>query len=262
MSEMPLDITAILDEHVARLEEPREPDGKYHPSSMWGCDRKVIYELRGVEKSNPPDATSSRRFRIGHILHAFLQSAIAETSSVVRVYSEFSTKDDRLNITGHGDVLVELNTGMFVVVEAKSRRASGLKFGLDEDHAKQGSTYAVEARTVGVWVTDDEGNDKFLPPLGETLIGVIVYYMEKEDLLTQGHYIPYDESWETRLDERVASLDRYRNDPESLPPRLPMIRGKPDWHCKWKTGQCDFYTRCWTQDGSAIEPVESGEFDW
>ena len=74
---MTFTVEAALDDHVAALEIPRLPDGKWHPSSIFGCDRKAIYEVRGTTPTNPPNAGSRRTFRIGHIFHSFLQDAVA-----------------------------------------------------------------------------------------------------------------------------------------------------------------------------------------
>lgn len=267
-------LTDLIDEHIEALEEPREPDGKWHPSSYWGCDRKVIYEVRGVEQTNPADVVSKRRFRIGHILHEFVQGALLSAPELVEVYPEF-TLESKLEEAGHGDALIHYVNGdvdIWFVLEAKSSRKSSFKFGLKEDHAKQGSSYAVSARTMGVWVEDPSAPEgkRWIDPLGDKLAGVLVLYLEKEDLHTQEYWLPYDEAWETRLQERLAHLETYRADPESLPPRLPMSKrgGKlvKNWMCGGAWGSCPFFDRCWKQDGGAVKPTDATDvpavFEW
>lgn len=270
MSDGPISIADIVDEHVAALEEPREPDGAWHPSSYWGCDRKVIYEVRGTPQTNPPDNVSKRRFRLGHIIHAFVQTALETAPGVVACYSEFSIRS-QLNEKGHGDALLELEDGTFIVIEAKSARKTSFKFGMKDDHAKQGSSYAVQARVEGVWVDDPaaEGGKRFIEPLGEKLAGVLVVYIEKEDLHIKQYWLPYDRAWEERIRERIAHLEAYKSDPESLPPRLPMTKkgGKlvKNWMCGGAWGSCPFLDKCWKQDGSARAPGEEPappEYEW
>jgi hypothetical protein len=257
----PISVTAILDEHVAALSEERLPDGKWHPSSYWGCDRKVVYELRGVEKTNPPNAATYRRFRVGHILHEFVQGALATAPEIIAFYPEFSI-ETKLEETGHGDGLAFLNDGTAIVLEFKSINARGfgfLKTGPKDDHAKQASSYAVAARRDGVIADDGTA----IPPLGDKLTGVLVVYLEKDSLEMREFWLPYNTGWEARVEARIASLERYRADPESLPPRQ---ADKSKFPCSWKGGQCDFLDRCWDQDGNGVRPTEAtavpDAFEW
>lgn len=269
-TEAPFSVAAALDEHVLALEEERLPDGLYHPSSFWTrCDRKVIYELRGVEKTNPHDNVSSRRFRIGHIFHAFIQEALLSSPDLLEFYPEFSIggqPGDRE--TGHGDGLGKLADGTWFVLEAKSARATSFKFGLKPEHGKQGATYAVHARTRGVWVDDAnaEGGKRFIPPLGDKLVGVLVFYLEKEDMKSKEFWLPYDVQWEQDLVDRIAELDEYFNDPASLPARLPLTKKGGKLVKSWECGYCPFLDRCWKQDGGKVKPGAKAElpaaFEW
>jgi hypothetical protein len=266
---------ALVDEHVAALNEERLPDGKYHPSSYWGCDRKVIYELRGTERSNPPNARSLRIFRIGHILHEFVQGALATAPEIIGFYPEFLI-ETKLDETGHGDALMLFSDWTAAVLEIKSINEKGfvfLKESPKDDHAKQGSSYAVAARNHGVWVVDPtaENNLRFVPPLGERLTGVLVVYFEKSAMDAREFWLPYDPAWEKRVEERIAHLNSYRDDPESLPPRQ---ASKTKFPCQWKGGsakgggECDFYDHCWfgADTGAGVKPVEPTSvpeaFDW
>ena len=265
MSEAPISVAALLDEHVAALEEERLPDGKWHPSSYWGCDRKVIYEVRGTEKTNPPDKVSKRRFRIGHILHEFIQGALLTAPDLDAFYPEFLI-ESKLEETGHGDGLAKVaGQDLWFVLEFKSINSNGFRFLKTEakdDHAKQGSSYAIRARNDGVWV-DGPDDQVFVPALGDKLAGVLVVYFDKDTLQVKEFWLPYDVAWETRVEERIAHLETYRQDPESLPPRMPDRNKFP---CSWKGGSCDFFDRCWNQDGPGVEPVGKTDvpevFEW
>jgi hypothetical protein len=261
-TDAPISVAALVDEHVAALEEPREPDGKWHPSSYWGaCDRKIIYELRGVERSNPPGPRSKRIFRIGHLLHEFIQGALATAPEIAEFYPEFEITS-KLEETGHGDALMVFDDGTAAVLEIKSINSKGFFFLKDEpkpENAAQGQTYAVHARNDGVWVDDPaaEGGKRFIPPLGDRVTGVLVVYFDKDTLHIREFWLPYDTAWEQKVEDRIAHLETYRADPESLPPRQ---KTKSKFPCSWKDGQCDFFTRCWSDvDGPGSEPA--GETD-
>lgn len=250
---LPVSVTKALDDYIESIEEPREPDGKYHPSQFWFCDRQTMYALRGVERTNPPDKKSKRRFKIGHILHELVQEALAQSPDVISFYPEFLILDEEGNITGHGDGLIFFSDGTVVVLEAKSIRKAAFKYlhGKPKpEHVKQASIYAHHAKHRGCWV-DTEGGKQFIPPLGDRLIGLLVAYFEKEDLDTAEFFVPYDEQWDADIEEKVEKLRPYREDPESLPPRLPLVKGKKSWMCNY----CDWKDRCWKVDPAKVEPV-------
>lgn len=264
MTLLPVSITKALDDYIESVEEPREPDGKYHPSQFWGCDRQTMYALRGVERSNPPDARSKRRFKIGHVLHELVQEALSQSPDIIAFYPEFAIGDPDLNTGGHGDGLIFFSDGTVVVVELKSIRKNGFRYLAGKpkaDHKKQAGTYAVHARLFGCWVDTGERNPdgtpkmEFIPPLGERLIGVLFGYFEKEDLDTAEFFEPYDSEWEDELRDKVESLQPYRGDPESLPPRLPLVKGKKPWNCDY----CDWKDRCWKQDVARRDPVTEAD---
>lgn len=262
-TEAPFSIKALVDEYVEALEEPRPPDGMWHPSSYWGCDRRAIYEVRGVEQTNPSDARARRIFRVGHLIHSFVQTALASAPDFVAFYPEFAI-ESKLEERGHGDGLVfleDIDTGPVVVIEAKSKNSTGMRYirmAASDDHAKQGSSYAVQARTTGVWIEDGEER-RFIPALGERVVGVIVVYFDKDSLDIVEHWLPYETEWEQRVADRITHLNKYRDDPDSLPPRLPMSRSggklKKNWMCDWGTGRCPFLDRCYKQDGSGTLPA-------
>jgi hypothetical protein len=62
-------VKEIVDDYIESVTDDREPDGLYHPSSMVGCTRKAIYDVRGVEPTDPIDTKTKRKFYIGHRIH-------------------------------------------------------------------------------------------------------------------------------------------------------------------------------------------------
>jgi hypothetical protein len=228
----PIDFEAALDAYIRSIEEERTPDGNWHPSNMWTCARQAVLSMRGAEQTQPPDAVSLRRFRIGHMFHELAQAALWKIKGVKNVIVEFPVRIPGFRVAGHGDALVVLEDGGAWVIEFKSTKTAGLKKGLQPQHGQQGKTYAVIVRKYGI-------PDREVPPLGDMLKGVVVVYITKDDGLTVEHVMEYDDSWEAELMERIEYLEQYRQDPESLPPCITQDRSG-----KWMENYCPFFPTC------------------
>lgn len=233
-------IADALDRYIAHIEEPREPDGRYHPSSFWLCGRATILAVRGVEVSAPPTAEDLRVFRIGHILHELTQKAMSYSvlTADSAVFNEFGVDIPDLNIAGHGDTLRQINEGPmgdFEVVEYKSTKS--LYYTPKEDHLKQASIYAVGAHDFGVTVRS--GDEEIpLTALGDRLKGVRLVYLDKVTMEIREYWYPYRTAWRDQIEKRVRELDHYRRIEglEELPPVLPLDNGKPNWYL----GYCNY----------------------
>ena len=233
-----LSVVDAVDEYVDLLNEDREGDGLWHPSEIWGCSRRAIYTARRTPQSNPHGGATRRRFRIGHILHRFVSDALATSPDVASYYPEF--RIEAATEEGHGDVLVELEDGTFIVVEVKSTKEAHPK--LDDRHSRQVAHYAVHARTRGVWT--DVGDR--IEPLGDRLIGALVAYIGKDALDVTEYWLPYDVTWEARLAARLEELEQLRAAP-GLPPRQTDGKSRKSRACFG----CPWLDTCWGGDLSA-----------
>lgn len=243
---LPIKTVDVIEAYIESVTDERVPDGMYHPSGMFLCDRQVIYGVRGETVTNPPDIGSKRKFYIGHRLHEVVQRAFESAPGVKNFYPEFEVNDPVLNIAGHGDGLIEFDDGTFVVLEVKSIMSYAVKYGLPkEEHKNQVKTYAYTAREVGVYVKDDVAGEIFIPPLGDKLIGVLIVYVEKSDLKIYDYFLEYEADWGEELLDKLDVLDAYRHDPDSLPKRLPL---KGDGKMQWPCNYCPFKDKCWNTD--------------
>lgn len=256
MLEIDFSVRDALDEYITSLGGDREADGKYHPSSIHQCARKVMYNLRDTSKSETTEPQALRRFWIGHRLHEAVQAALAVAPEVDAFYPEFEINVDKHNVTGHGDGLIRVRfkDGVFrwVLVEIKSIRKSAFKYGLKEENLKQAITYAWAVRYFGCEALSlATGLMEPILPLGEQLAGMLIIYLEKEDLDVREHFVPWSEDMANEMLDRLAYLDQYRADPNSLPPRIPKDKnGRKNWQCRF----CPFQTKCWDQDPDEVLP--------
>lgn len=253
------DIKAMVDDYIESVTDDREPDGAYHPSSMYGCDRKTMYEVRGVEPTDPTDAKAKRRFYIGHRLHEAVQRALESHVTIGDAFFEFLVDAPPYNTLGHGDAIIEID-GLYYLVEVKSIKKMGVKMGLPkEDHVKQAVTYWWCVQKYGFTIENWEGNTEYIGPT--PLAGIIMLYVEKEDLNIYQYNLEPEDWWDVLVPETVARLDTFREDELSLPPRLPRNpkTGKKHWLC----GYCPFATKCWKVDpAEVLAGVEFDEEEW
>lgn len=238
---MTFSVLSAIDRHVGTLEKEREPDGKWHPSSISGCARQAVYNFRGIPRTDERDPKSKRILRIGHILHQFAQDAVmAEVGSTIKAfYAEVKIDIPELNITGSVDGVLELIDGTWLVLEFKTISANGLKYAKElpkPEHVVQVSCYIHALREHG-------SADAGIPPLGDKLRSCIVAYVEKQDLLIAEYTVEWNEELREDLIARAAELNWYETGDE-LPDRIAADTKKGGRH--WLCNYCDWRTLCWS----------------
>ena len=249
---MTFTVAAALDAYVERESPPREPDGLWHPSSISGCARRAIYEMRQVPQTDPQTPKQKRILFLGSRFHEVMQAAVKSAPGVVAVYTEVKVLIPELNLTGAADqvvvLLVEHEDGSVELQEFKTIKEWGFRklTGPKDDHLEQCKSYVLALRDFG-GVADD---GTVLPPFGNRLSRIRFTYIEKQTLDTREFIVDWLPRWEADVRQTIADLEAYRADPESLPPRLPMNGSKRDYRCDWGWGKCQFLTQCWETDGA------------
>lgn len=279
----PFSVEGALDKHVAALEEERQPDGYWHPSSLFGCARKAVYEFLGTPKP-ALDAKTKRIFRIGHETHEFIQTAVAEQGNLVLFLPEVKVVDDELKIKGHADGLGLYADGTWELFEFKTIRDNALKYAKElpkDDHRKQTVSYVRTLRKFGgTWKLPDELVGDYLNALGplrETLPNYVVdtdgevrlvipplpdlerirfAYLAKGDWTIAEFVQLYNEQKGAWVESYVERLQRHV-DEGTLPMRLPnktLDSGNisPTQH-HYLCGYCPFAERCWKQDEEGVD---------
>ena len=284
-------VASALDAHVAATEDEREPDGCYHPSGLFSCERQAIYGVRGVPQTNPVDAQTKRVFRVGHELHRIVQTAVSSTEGSPEtevVFHEVKCHSPKLNLLGHADSLrmwidEEADELLAEVIEYKSIKESSLRYKNTmlprEEHVAQALVYAWILRHEP-WYTEMEPDVEYLcpncqtpwkcngphepqgerweprKPLGDRLRQVRICYISKDDLNIIEFPVPVTDEGERKLEEYVARLDKYRNDETALPPRIFPGESPPTnkiGRANFPCGWCSWETKCWIKDGIGVE---------
>ena len=229
-----------MDAYVDQIESIREPDGLWHPSSISSpCDRKSIYEYRGAEKE-PLTARTKRIFRVGHILHEFIQTAIEADPSVRGFWPEVPIVAGPLMVTGHADGLLEHESGEYEVLEFKTIKSTAFRYNdlPKADHILQVSLYLKVLREYGTVLPSVT-----LPPLGDMLRRARVVYVSKDDLQIGEYPILWSEARNRQIEDKLVVLNAHRLE-GTLPDRLPASGAKRHYLC----GYCPFQTQCWEGD--------------
>lgn len=261
-------IAPALDAHLAAINEEREPDGYWHPSSLFTCDRQAVYQVRGVLETDPKGGSDYRALAIGKALHELVQAAVTPASSprIKRSWHEVKILIPTLRVKGSADSLVELvvqEAGEYEVEEFKSTKSESIKWTVRRDgafkpkpeHVSQALTYVYAMRYFHFTTehTDDMGvtHVEDHAPLGGKLSRARITYIGKDAGDIHEFTVEITPEWEQDFLAHIANLDRYREDGEALPPRLARDdKGKKHWLC---AGYCGFRSRCWNTDGEGVE---------
>lgn len=266
-------VQAALDARVQAEFSERDPDGYWHPSSLFGCLRQAIYASRGTAITDPRDDRSRRILRVGHVFHDYVQGAIEQYPSIVGAFREIKFLDEEHRLKGSGDQLVFLwvgpadaapSLGSVPFAQLLEYVAAGLvRAELQEyktinsrafhykdlpkvDHVGQTRTYLHILRHVGA--TTEDGS--VIPPLDAR--GRITY-LSKDDLLVEEHTVLLTPGSEREIVSRAVYLDLYDADGVALPPRLPDEVKKGVAQRAYLCNYCPFRTRCWEGDGPGVD---------
>jgi len=245
---VPFSMDQALDEYVRAQTAPRPWDGGYHPSGLFGCDRKVVYGLRDTPRPDTWKPGANRALLVGNTLGPVLQTAITEQvgHTLREAYIEPEIDVAVPFIKGHVDALIRCADGIYEVIENKTINEWALKSAMKKgeipkpDHVNQGLTYVWAIRNHGFYTEDRE----FHPPIPQ-LNRLRVVYWEKSYHPIHEYIVNLTPEWEESFIEHIARLDRYKADGTALPPRLP----KDSWQCNY----CDYAKQCWNVDKEGTE---------
>lgn len=205
-----------VSEWIEKENPEREPDGKYHPSSVSSpCVRSAILQKRMIPQTNPPGATTKRIFMLGKIIHRMVQDAVAESGKVDLVIPEIQLGDE--DVEGSADILIHrTDDDTYELIEIKSIKAIAVRYGLPKDeHVVQAGIYADYLRNSGG--RTDDGQE--ILPLGEALTRVRFVYVIKETMEMKEQVLPV---W-TAIARARQRLDYVRSFEDKEVDELPIV---------------------------------------
>lgn len=271
----PFSVLSALNARVAAEFEEREPDGYWHPSSLFGCLRQAIYASRGTEITNPRDDRSRRVLRVGHQLHEFIQVAVNADPRVLAAFDEVTIVDDERKLKGSVDHVVVLWTGPLEdkpeglprdwvwryiqaglarveVEEYKTINSNAFKYKdlPKADHVGQVGVYLSVLRVRG----GTAGDGTVIPPIDAR---ARIAYVSKDDLLVEEFTVLLTPGKERTIAQRVAYLDSYAADGTALPPRLPDEVKKGKTARAFLCAYCPYQQQCWEVDGPGVDLTPS-----
>jgi CRISPR/Cas system-associated exonuclease Cas4 (RecB family) len=248
-------ITPAINTYLVDSAEERIPDGAWHPSSLFGCDRQALYEVNGTPITDPRPPEDYRALAIGKALHTLVQSAVThdQGKGIVQVWHEVKVHDPVRGIKGSADSLVLLDDGTYEVEEFKTTKSIALKYAKKGGypkpaHVSQALTYARCIRYYPFTVEDDMGVETVMKPLGGKLKTVRIVYIGKDNAEILEYVYDITPEWEVKLLDYLTLLQRYK-DEGVLPPRLPKEDGKKPWNCSY----CSWATKCWQVDAEGTD---------
>lgn len=255
-------VDAALDQWIERHTLDRPADGAYHPSTIFMCDRKTIYEVRATPREDAFKPGDRRPLFIGNTLGPVLQSAIEAQVGTTLRYAVSEPRIDvaEWNVVGNADAFVVHADGTPEVIENKTIGSNAYYWANKKgelpkpEHVNQGLTYLLAIKRHGYFTEEPERNDLVLrlgePPRMEwhdpvpDLTRLRVVYWEKSAHPITEFSVTLTDEWEEGFYRHLATLDRYRADGTALPMRMP----KDYWGCNY----CAWANRCWKIDKEGV----------
>lgn len=266
-------IKPAIHSYLLATAEDREPDGMWHPSSLFMCDRQAVYQVRATPETDLKTGEDMIPLAMGKAIHTLIQSAVtysefeaavgSRQTPIQKAWHEVKVLIPGLKVTGSADSLVLLDDGTYEVEEFKSTKSSGIMwanraakksggpgFQPKPNHVSQGLAYVYAMRHFPFYVENEPAPPIRFEPLGDRLTKFRVTYFGKDagEILEFVYTITPD--WEAQFEKYIEDLERYRSPDAPLPPRLARDDdGKKNWLC----GYCQWRSRCWDDDGEGVE---------
>ena len=221
-----IDFNRMIDNHLKREYRPKGM-GRYYPSEIGSCLRKVWYTYKFPQEIKPELA---KIFEVGNIMHDFVVEVLRSERNpdVELLKSEFPVKQEVEDflISGRVDNLILIkDSGKNVLVEVKS-------------------TMDISR----IW--DASPHNIVQLQLYMHLIGVhngILLYIDKRNLQSKIFEVKYDEKQALEIIDRFKSLHRSLKE-DAVPE--PEARG--DKRMIWMCRYCEYRQKCYQetpQDG-------------
>ena len=212
-----VDFNKLIDSHLARGVYSKKP-GRYYPSEIGGCIRKVWYSYKNPK---PTDTDLIRIFQAGNMLHEFVEEVIkSEKNPHIKLLGAevpIKIKTPDFLISGRIDnlILAKIDNKV-VLVEVKSCKY--LPKELRKEHEMQLQLYMH-----GSGVEDG-----------------LLLYIQKDNLQTISFEIKYSKEKAEKIIDRFYTLHL-----SLLENNIPEAEAKNSEDKKWMCNNCPWKEECW-----------------
>lgn len=213
-----IDFNKLIERYLARVQRPKEI-GRYYPSEVGSCIRKVWYSYKYPQELKPE---LLKVFELGNIMHDFVVEVLKseKTKEVKLLKSEipFSIERKDFLISGRVDdlILVRKNNKK-VLVEVKSSKDVSKIRRAQSNHSIQLLFYMFVLRVF-------EG---------------IILYIDKNNLQSKVFEVKYDERKAKEISKRFEIL--HKSLKENF---LPIDEAKRIKDMNWMCRFCEYKVKC------------------
>jgi len=213
-----IDFDKLFDDFVFREHRPKAI-GKYYPSEIGNCMRKVWYTYKYPQQLKPD---LMKVFEMGDILHDFVVRVLkSEKNKEVELLKwEVPVKIDFEDFQVSGrvdDLLLIKHSGKSVLVEVKSCSFLSYVKSPQKHHVMQLQLYMH----------------------GTGIHNGILLYIEKNTLKTKVFTIEFDEHVINELLERFRELHK-----NLITNQIPIAEAKQNGDIKWMCEKCEYREKC------------------
>jgi len=214
-----IDFNKMVDNYVRR-EQRQKTIGRYYPSEIGICMRKLWYSYRFPGETQPD---LLKIFEVGNIMHDFVVRVLQsrKTPDIELVKSEFPLRFDGEDfiVSGRVDNLILIkSSGQEVLVEVKSVADVS-------------------------YVSEAAHHNKMQLQLYMFITGIkhgILLYLDKKNLQSKVFTVEYDEEETKRIIARFGELHGYLKIG-----KLPDAEGRRSVESTWMCKFCEFRERCY-----------------
>ena len=229
-----IDFNKLIENHIARESRPKQI-GRYYPSEVGSCLRKVFYSYKFPQ---PISQDLAKIFEVGNIVHDFIAKVMASEKNphVQLLESELPFKIEMNGFTISGridDLLLIKASGKKLMVEVKSTSHLSSTEEASPQHIMQLQLYMHQMK----------------------IQNGCVLYVEKNSLQTKTFYFDYDENISAEALNRFSQLHKYLTENKVPAPEARVRWKEMGWMCT----RCEFRDRCFkdTPD-KELPPAQNG----
>jgi len=213
-----IDFDEMIDNYLFREFRPKQ-EGRYYPSEIGSCLRKVWYSYKYPQEVKPD---LIKVFEVGNIMHDFIRDVLRSEKNphIELLKSELPVKIDidDFVIAGRIDnLLLVKENGKSVLVEVKSVKNITFQQRPSDHHLMQLQFY--------MYVTNVHSG--------------ILLYIDKTTLQTKAFDIVYDEEVAKKIVDRFKQLNKFLRNRE-LPPEEAKLVNEMNWMCRF----CEYRDKC------------------